>query len=116
MSMRRLAKEARSFVADETVLALSPGDRLDEWTAVIAGPPDSPYRGGRFSLAISVPPGYPIEAPEIRFTSRCCHPNVDWKSGRICLDLLAQAWSPSWTLRSSLVAIALLLAVCSPYD
>jgi peroxin-4 len=46
----------------------------------------------------------------MQFLTPICHPNVDFKDGSICLDLLADAWSPSWTISTTLSAIGYLLA------
>ncbi|KAI8618901.1 ubiquitin-conjugating enzyme/RWD-like protein [Chytriomyces sp. MP71] len=114
---KRLLKELRDAQkdADEgSVLMLRPteDDNLFSWVAVITSSEatgNSPYRDGRFKLSIDVPPEYPMKPPSVRFASKVCHPNVHWKTGEICLDLLKSAWSPAWTLKSACVAISLLL-------
>ncbi len=37
------------------------------------------------------------------------HPNVHFKSGEICLDVLKDAWTPIWTLESTCRAVIALL-------
>jgi peroxin-4 len=109
---KRLMREAKSFIPDDTVLSLAPcEDRLDQWSGTISGPLASPYAGGRFTLSISIPKTYPISPPSISFSTLCCHPNVEVSSGKICLDLLDTAWSPFFTLHSALTAMAVLLSV-----
>ncbi len=39
-------------------------ERLDRLCAAVTGPEDSPYQGGTFRLAISVPDRYPFEPPQ----------------------------------------------------
>ncbi|KAI8929313.1 ubiquitin-conjugating enzyme/RWD-like protein, partial [Entophlyctis helioformis] len=89
-------------------------DNLFAWTASIAGSPGSPYSGGLFDLAIQVPDDYPMRPPSMRFTTAVCHPNVHFKTGEICLDLLKSAWSPAWTLQSACLAVGVLLTSPEP--
>ena len=41
---------------------------------------------------------------------RIFHPNIHFKTGEVCLDILKQQWSPVWTLSSVCRAILALLA------
>lgn len=66
--------------------------------------------GGRFQLNISVPPNYPSAPPDIRFATPCCHPNVNFKTGEICLDLLKGSWTPAYGIVSTLEAVQQLLS------
>ena len=80
--------------------------------------PPSPS-GGLWHLDILIPPSYPLAPPKITFTTPICHPNVDFKTGEICLDLLKTSWSPAYTLTSTLEAVHQLLAypeVDSPFN
>lgn len=133
---RRLLKELRDYQKDPNpqVAELSPtaDDDLLAWHAVILGQKDTIYEGwfygvtvdtvqrislqlltkdGRFDLDIKIPNSYPMQPPIIKFVGNVCHPNVHFKTGEICLDLLKSAWSPAWTLQSACVAIGVLLTV-----
>jgi len=70
-----------------------------KWSATIDGPPDSPFFGGRFRLSLDFPPDYPLRAPAVAFRSRLFHPNVDPRSGAVCVDLLEDA---RWTVLESI--------------
>ncbi|KAI8055975.1 ubiquitin-conjugating enzyme/RWD-like protein [Syncephalis plumigaleata] len=117
---RRLLKELQDFRRDRAtspeLARLEPvtDDNLLAWTAIICGPQGSPYEGGQFELRIQVPDRYPLQPPHIEFVTRICHPNVRFTTGEICLDILKTAWSPAWTLRSTCLAIALLLSHPEP--
>ncbi|TPX68410.1 hypothetical protein SpCBS45565_g03107 [Spizellomyces sp. 'palustris'] len=115
---RRLIKELRDYQRDPNpqVVELSPtsDDNLLAWRAVIVGQEGTIYEGGRFDLDIVVPSSYPMQPPTIKFIGRVCHPNVHFKTGEICLDLLKSAWSPAWTLQSACVAIGVLLTSPEP--
>lgn len=45
----------------------------------IQGPSETPYEGGVFQLAFSVPEQYPLQPPQVRFLTKIFHPNVHFK-------------------------------------
>ena len=59
----------------------SPGSLV----GTILGPQDSPYSGGRFQIEITLPPTYPFMAPKFRFVTKIWHPNVDHRTGEVCV-------------------------------
>lgn len=78
---------------------------LTEWMAplssvplssllLVLGPPDTPYSDHYFTLRFDVPKAYPLSPPKVTFVSRVCHPNVHFKTGEICLDVLKDQWTP----------------------
>ncbi|KAI9208641.1 ubiquitin-conjugating enzyme/RWD-like protein [Polychytrium aggregatum] len=100
----------------ELIAELGPIDDEDlfAWKAVLNGPLDSPYQGGQFEVLFHIPPQYPIHPPSAKFTTTICHPNVHFKAREICLDILKDAWSPTWTIASTCVAIGVLLTSPEP--
>lgn len=85
----------------------SPTD-MQNLTAQITGPEDSPYTAGIFKVSLQVPPRYPFEPPRVRFITPIYHPNID-SDGRICLDTLKVqpqgTWSPSVNISTLLLTI-----------
>ncbi|KAG9299570.1 hypothetical protein G9A89_020741 [Geosiphon pyriformis] len=111
---RRLLKEFREYQKEPNpdLIELAPvkDDDILVWQAILCGEKDTPYEGGFWKLSIDVPKTYPIHPPKIQFLTKLCHPNISWKTGEICLDILKTAWSPAWTLQSACMAIRLLLS------
>lgn len=65
----------------------------------IKGPEDSLYEGGKFTLCCILPHEYPIKSPSIAFRTKVWHPNIEHKSGAICLDVLRDRWTPIISLK-----------------
>jgi peroxin-4 len=81
--------------------------------------PISPYHsgsdpsillGGYWDLSLTLPPNYPNSPPSVHFITPCCHPNVNFKTGEICLDLLKTSWTPAYTIVSTLEAVQQLMS------
>uniref|UniRef100_A0A1B0D725 UBC core domain-containing protein n=1 Tax=Phlebotomus papatasi TaxID=29031 RepID=A0A1B0D725_PHLPP len=91
----------------------------DSWTELkgeIAGPPDTPYEGGKFQLEIKVPETYPFNPPKVRFITKIWHPNISSVTGAICLDILKENWAAAMTLRTVLLSLQALLSAAEPDD
>ncbi len=84
------------------------------WHAKFIGPADTPYAGGVFELKLNIPQQYPITPPKATFLTNVFHPNVHFKTGEICLDILKNSWSPAWTLATVCRAIISLLSHPEP--
>ncbi|KAL2222454.1 putative ubiquitin conjugating enzyme [Thermoascus aurantiacus ATCC 26904] len=111
---QRLLRELKEYAKNpnEALLHLGPvsDEDLLHWEAVLKGVKGTPYEGGLWHLAITIPPTYPLSPPKIRFTTRIAHPNISFTTGEICLTLLtSEHWSPVYTLSSTLSAIQQLL-------
>ncbi|CAO1616129.1 unnamed protein product [Sympodiomycopsis kandeliae] len=90
------------------------GEDLFEWYAVIRGPSTGYYQGGTFELSLVIPTSYPSRPPVIKFKTPLWHPNIHFKTGEICLDILSKQWSPAWNITSSLLAVIALLDAPEP--
>eukprot|EP00038_Savillea_parva_P020345 m.31069 g.31069 ORF g.31069 m.31069 type:complete len:204 (+) comp4770_c0_seq1:725-1336(+) len=82
----------------------------------IPGPPETPYAGGTFKLAIEVPESYPFSPPKVKFITKIWHPNISSQTGAICLDILKDQWAAAMTLRTVLLSIQALLSAAEPDD
>jgi len=114
---RRIQKETQRL-AEEPVPGIyaNPDPANSRYFHVqIAGPIQSPFEGGLFSLELFLPDDYPMVPPKVRFLTKLYHPNVD-KLGRICLDILKSKWSPALQIRSVLLSIQALLSSPNPDD
>ncbi|KAJ3223818.1 E2 ubiquitin-protein ligase peroxin 4 [Clydaea vesicula] len=107
---KRLLKELKSnYKEQKNLLHLYPNseDHLLLWTAIITA--DRPFDTGKFYLEIKIAEDYPNSPPKIKFLNKVCHPNINFNTGEICLDLLSNAWSPIFTLKSCVESIIQLL-------
>lgn len=73
---------------------LSNEDSSSDFYVILHGPSDSPYTGGTWKIHVTLPTEYPYKSPSIGFCNKVFHPNVDVKSGSVCVDVLNQTWSP----------------------
>lgn len=89
---------------------------LLEWDALLCGPDGTPYEGGVYYLHLKFPTKYPQEAPMARFVTPVWHPNIDAESGKICLNVLQEEWSPTLNVSSLLLCISALLSQPDPED
>ena len=64
---------------------------------MIHGPEDTPYEGLKWKIVISFPESYPFNSPSVGFIDNIWHPNVDYESGSVCLNVLNQSWSPIYS-------------------
>ena len=79
-------------VVDET-------EKYPTFYVTIKGPVDSLYAGGTFTLCCILPEEFPMKSPSVAFKTKIWHPNIEHRSGSICLDVLRDAWSPLISLR-----------------
>lgn len=93
---------------DKGCSAFPDGDNLFSWVGTILGAEETVYEHFKFKLSIRFPENYPFSAPTIKFTTPCFHPNVDDK-GNICLDILKENWSASYSVLTILQSLRSLL-------
>lgn len=76
---------------------LNEGSTVDFYVT-FNGPKDTAYEGGRYKVHVELPEQYPYTSPSIGFVNRIYHPNVDERSGSVCLDVINQTWTPLYSL------------------
>lgn len=94
-SAKRVLKELEQVAskAGEGVHVFPAPGALNFWRVLIEGPPDSPFEGGVFALSVEIPESYPFQPPKITFETPIYHCSVS-DSGKICLAILHDQWSP----------------------
>ena len=67
-------------------------------TCLVTGPDDTPFAGRKWRVRMSLPKEYPFRSPSVGFVDRIYHPNIDERSGTICLNALNHEWTPVYNL------------------
>ena len=110
---KRLRKELQNLErnkADPDIFLIPDSENILKWTALLRGPPDTPYEGGVFQLNIDCGSDYPLAPPSVQFATKVFHPNVHFRTGDVCLDILKKEWSPAWGIQAACRAILALLS------
>jgi ubiquitin-conjugating enzyme E2 S len=107
--IRELARnpsEGVEYVETET-------SNISEIHAMIAGPEETPFYGGKFRLKLVLSDDYPNSPPKGYFLTKIYHPNVA-NNGDICVNTLKKDWTPNVTLKHVFEVIRCLLIVPFP--
>jgi ubiquitin-conjugating enzyme E2 H len=70
--------------------------------ANVVGPPDTPYAGRLFRAQAMLPHAYPFKSPSVGFLTQVWHPNIDFASGSVCLDVLND---DMWSMATNLAIV-----------
>lgn len=86
-------------------------DKIDHWQIALPGPKETPYEKGIFLLNLKFESSYPLSPPEVWFSTRIYHPNIDPKEGKVCLVIIKD-WQMKNTVKQLLNELLSLL--CEP--
>ena len=117
MSSKRLLKEFKLTQKEDFIVNVHLcSNDIKHWNAIMKGPENSLYQNGIFKLDIKIGEDYPFKPPKIFCITPIYHPNINLKSGAICLDILKTSWSPALTMPKILLSISSLLSDPNPND
>jgi len=113
--MRILAKEVQNLKQEplEGIHILLDDKDITSVEAIIEGPADTPYFGGRFRVKLSIGKDFPASPPLGFFLTKIFHPNVSSR-GEICVNTLKKDWKSDLGLKHVLLTIKCLLIVPNP--
>lgn len=84
-------------------------DNINEITAIIQGPESTPFERGAFKIRLKLTEDFPKVPPKAFFLTKVFHPNVEPKSGEVCVNTLKSEWTPNLGLQKVLLTIRCLL-------
>ena len=102
--------KASNELSDDVYLRPTDNNSILKWSALLRGPQDTPYENGVFQLSITCGSQYPLAPPAISFVTKVFHPNIHFRTGDVCLDILKKEWSPAWGLQAACRAVLALLS------
>lgn len=112
----RLMGEVRDLVRrpPEGIEYVSTDDAtVSEIHAIISGPEETPFFGGKFRMKLVISEDYPNSPPRGYFLTKIFHPNVA-SNGDICVNTLKRDWNSEVTLKHILQVIRCLLIIPFP--
>eukprot|EP00451_Oxyrrhis_marina_P015500 CAMPEP_0204324068 /NCGR_PEP_ID=MMETSP0469-20131031/9923_1 /ASSEMBLY_ACC=CAM_ASM_000384 /TAXON_ID=2969 /ORGANISM="Oxyrrhis marina" /LENGTH=183 /DNA_ID=CAMNT_0051305647 /DNA_START=54 /DNA_END=605 /DNA_ORIENTATION=- len=74
------------------------GESTHQFEVTFIAPAHTPYEGGVYKVLVTLPDAYPYSSPSIGFKNKIFHPNIDERSGSVCLDVINQTWTPLYSL------------------
>ena len=113
--MRILAKEVQSLKQEplEGIQVILDDKDITSVEAILDGPADTPYFGGRFRVKLTIGKDFPQSPPLGFFLTKIFHPNVSSR-GEICVNTLKKDWKSDLGLKHVLLTIKCLLIVPNP--
>ncbi len=86
------------------------------WECVICGPENTPYEKKKYTILIKFKTDFPFTPPKIYFTSQIYHPNICPLSGIVCMEILFNGWSPTFSMNKVFLHLTSLLELPNVND
>jgi len=88
---------------------------LTVWKGRVEGAKGTPFEGGYFHFKIEIPKNYPFEPPIVTMKTKVYHPNINYETGGICVNILKkETWVPTNSIQNVLVSLQGLLSKPNP--
>ena len=105
-----LEKGEKAKLSDQSVsYGLSKGDdtTFTDWNGTIIGPPNTNFDNRIFFLNIKCGPNYPMQPPEVSFTSKVNLPCVNQQNGRVEPHKFAvfANWKSDYDMEKTLIGL-----------
>tara|TARA_Y100000389_G_scaffold188065_3_gene210137 strand:+ start:3860 stop:4576 length:717 start_codon:yes stop_codon:yes gene_type:complete len=118
MTIKRLIKDVKDLrdnpLSDNGIYYFHNEDDILQGSALIIGPPNTPYFNGFYVFKFKFPHNYPHQPPKVIYHTNDgitrFNPNL-YRSGKVCLSILNTWKGPQWTGCQSISSI--LLSLCS---
>lgn len=105
----RIQKDLAELVLPEWI-TLEKIDEEDRKIGITITAPEGPFMGKRLPFIFLIPSLYPFKEPRIIFTGgHIFHPNIDYTSGSVCMDILRLEWRPVFSINVLLQGLLCLL-------
>lgn len=113
--LRHIGRELQSLKSEpmEGITVVLDEKDMTSIEAVIDGPADTPYYGGKFRVRLTIGQDFPQGPPKGFFLTKIFHPNVGAR-GEICVNTLKRDWKSDLGLKHVLLTIKCLLIVPNP--
>jgi ubiquitin-conjugating enzyme E2 S len=91
--LRHIGRELQSLKSEpmEGITVVLDEKDMTSIEAVIDGPADTPYYGGKFRVRLTIGQDFPQGPPKGFFLTKIFHPNVGAR-GEICVNTLKRDW------------------------
>ncbi|XP_016959993.1 ubiquitin-conjugating enzyme E2 H [Drosophila biarmipes] len=96
MAGRRLLRDVNRLLASGYRATVD--DDMANLDVRFEGPLGTAYEGGVWTVNVAMPLEYPLKAPRVRFVTKILHPNIEFTTGLVCMNVFRQAWSSSYDL------------------